>query len=98
MCVQKAARKIRKTVDDTTGYTGRKEAASDARQNAREVARAAAETGVVGDRNDNSEINRRTKAKSRRSRGFKRNIFTSLLGDSSFGKSIKSALKLGQTS
>ncbi|MCP4108331.1 MAG: hypothetical protein GY749_22775 [Desulfobacteraceae bacterium] len=106
MCFQKVLRKIRKTVDDTTGYTAQKEAASDDRRAQRvaatdlaaAAAKSAAETGVVGNRDDSSAINRRTKAKTRRSRGFKRNIFTSLLGDSGFGKSIKSALKLGQTS
>ncbi len=91
MCVTNIARKVRKVVDDTTGHTDRKEAASDAR-------RTAAETGTIGIRGDNGEISRRVKAKTRRSRGFRRNIFTSFLGDASFGKNIKSALKLGQTS
>ncbi len=91
MCITNVARKVRKVVDDTTGHTDRKEAASAARKRA-------TETGIVGVRGDNGEISRRAKAKTRRSRGFRRNIFTSLLGDASFGKNIKSALKLGQTS
>ncbi len=90
MCFTQVARKVRKVVDDTTGHTARKEAAA--------AAARAAETGIVGNRGDSGQISRRAKAKSRRSRGFRRNVFTSFLGDSSFGKNIKSALKLGQTS
>jgi len=111
MCIQQVARTVRRVVDDASGHTARREAASDDRRTGRiatasaTTAASAAEanakrlrdqTGVVS-RKDNGEINRRTKAKSRRSRGFQSNIFTSLLGDSSFGKSIKSAAKLGQT-
>lgn len=94
MCFQQAARSVRKVVDDTIGHTGRKETAS-ANRAARKQA---TQTGLVGHRGKNSSVSRMAKAKSRRSRGFKRNIFTSLLGDSSFGKNIRSALKLGQTS
>ncbi len=94
MCFQQAARSVRKVVDDTTGHTARKETAS-ANRAAR---RQATQTGLIGNRGNNSVISRMAKAKSRRSRGSKSNIFTSLLGDSSFGKNIKSALKLGQTS
>ena len=94
MCFQQVARSVRKVVDDTTGHTARKQAASANRA----LQRRAAQTGLVGKRNDNRSVSRMAKAKTRRSRGFKRNIFTSLLGDTSFGKNIKSALKLGQTS